>query len=279
MDFAELVSGDVSQPGVRTPVQTAAVLANSSEQWDIISAMGSLYGEDLAYIHAAAFGALAQGAAPEILRRLRNAAIPIRRIVDVGCGAGALTAALVEAGFQVTGIDNSAELLEIARAAVPQARFISDSIYAAGIPACEAILAVGEPLTYHSEDADGDALVKGFLQRASEALPTGGLLIFDVIELGEPSLAGRIWSTGEDWAVLVDTREDQDSRTLARDIETFRRVGQCYRRGREVHRVWLFDTPTLCNQLSVRGFAVETAKEYGVQRLAPRRRAFYCTRI
>ena len=31
----------------------------------IMSAMGSLYTEDLAYVHAAAFGALALGAAPE----------------------------------------------------------------------------------------------------------------------------------------------------------------------------------------------------------------------
>jgi len=43
-------------------------------------------------------------------------------------------------------MDNSAELVAIARAAVPRARFIHKSIYDAEIPACEAILAVGEPL-------------------------------------------------------------------------------------------------------------------------------------
>ena len=138
---------------------------------------------------------------------------------------------------------------------------------------------MGEPLTYHTEDADGDTLVKGFLERAATVLPAGGTLIFDVIELGEPSLTGRVWSSGNDWAVLVDTRENQDSRTLVRDIETFRRVEQLYRRGREVHRVRLFDTRTLCNQLAACGFAIETAQEYGAQRLGPRRRAFFCTRI
>jgi SAM-dependent methyltransferase len=112
--------------------------------------MGSLYTEDLAYIQAAAFGTLAQGvAAPEVLRRLNSAAVPIRKIVDVGCGAGPMTAALVQGGFEATGIDESAEILAFARAAVPQARFIHKSIYDAVIPACEAILAVGEPLTYH----------------------------------------------------------------------------------------------------------------------------------
>jgi SAM-dependent methyltransferase len=221
---------------------------------------------------------LAQGAAPEILRLLNNAAIQIHRILDVGCGAGPLTAPLVQAGFEVTGIDNSAELLAIARAAVPRARFIHQSIYEAEIPACEAILAVGEPLTYHAEDSDGDTLLEGFLERAAAVLPAGGMLIFDVIELGEPSLAARVWRSGSDWAVLVDTKENQDSRTLIRDIETFRRVDQSYRRRREVHRVRLFDSGRLCNQIRDLGFAVETATEYGAQRLGPRRRAFFCTR-
>lgn len=241
--------------------------------------MDSLYKEDLAYIQAAAFGGLAQGAAPEVLRLLNAAAIPIRQVLDIGCGAGPLTAALVQAGFEATGIDQSAELLAIARASVPQARFAHNSIYAAEIPPCEAILAVGEPLTYHDEGADGDGLVKGFLERASDVLPSGGLLLFDVIELGEPSLAGRAWSSGDDWAVLVDTEENKDSRTLVRDIQTFRRVDRFYRRGREVHRVRLFDTRTLLDQLATCGFTTETAQAYGAHRLGPRRRAFFCTRI
>jgi SAM-dependent methyltransferase len=241
--------------------------------------MDSLYKEDLAYIEAAAFGGLAQGAAPEVLRLLNAAAIPIRQVLDIGCGAGPSTAALVKAGFEATGIDQSAELLAIARASVPQARFIHNSIYAAEMPPCEAILAVGEPLTYHAEGVDGDTLVKGFLERASDLLPSGGILIFDVIELGEPSLASRAWSSGDDWAVLVDTEENKDSRTLVRDIQTFRRVDRFYRRGHEVHRVRLFDTRTLLDQLATRGFTTETAQAYGAHRLGPRRRAFFCTRI
>ena len=241
--------------------------------------MESLYKEDLAYIHAAAFGGLAQGAAQEIVRLLKSAPLEIRHVVDLGCGAGPLSASLVEAGFEVTGIDNSAELLAIARAAVPKAQFANASIYDAEIPACEAVIALGEPLTYHPDGAKADLLVQNLFWRVSDVLPLGGLFIFDNIELGEPPLTGRSWSSGEDWAVLVDTQEDQHSRTLVRKIETFRRVNQCYRRGREVHRVRLFDTAVLCHQLVACGFATDTAQAYGTQRLAPRRRAFFCTRI
>jgi len=162
--------------------------------------VGWLYQQDLAYIHAVAFSALARGAATEIVRRLRAARCSVRRVVDVGCGAGPLTQALAEAGFEVTGIDCSAELLAIARAAVPTAHFVHASIYDVEMPPCDAIVALGEPLTYHGEADGADLRVSRFFQRASAVLPQGGVLIFDVIECGEPSLTGRFWSSGDDWA-------------------------------------------------------------------------------
>jgi len=238
----------------------------------------AIYGQDLAYIQAAGFGGLARGAAPEIVRRLQSAAIPICSVVDAGCGAGVLAAALFEAGFSVTGVENSAGLLTVARAAVPRARFVNGSIYETGLPPCQAIVAVGEPLAYHNEPAEGDRLVQSFFERASAILPSSGLLIFDVIETGEPSLSGRFWSSGDDWAVLAETTEDQVARTLVRTIETFRKVGDLYRRGREIHRVRLFESRALIDQLTGFGFAVRTAQAYGAHPLAPRRRAFFCTR-
>jgi SAM-dependent methyltransferase len=238
-----------------------------------------VYEQDLAYIQSAGFGALARGAATEIVRRLRRATIPIRRVVDVGCGAGPLSQTLVEAGFEVTGIDCSAELLTLARAATPSAHFIHASIYEVEIPECDAILAMGEPLTYHAEGLDAERRVRGFFQSASSALPNGGMLIFDIIERSEPALTARVWSSGIDWAVMVDTQEDQASHSLVRHIETFRRTGECYRRGREVHRVHLFDSAALREELILCGFKVDTAQAYGIHALAPRRRAFFAVRI
>jgi len=239
--------------------------------------MNGSYREDLAYIQAAGFGEFAREVAREIVRLLRSAAIPVRRIVEVGCGAGPLTAALLDAGFEVTGIDVSAQLLRIAQNECPKARFIHGSIYDQAIPACDAILATGEPLTYHDKDG-ADRRVQEFYRRASDVLPKAGMLIFDLIELGQPHLFARSWRSGEDWAVLVNTTEDQSTRTLLREIETFRKIGDGYRRGREVHRVRLFDSYEICEWLEVVGFDVRTATTYGGYRLPLRRRAFVCTR-
>jgi hypothetical protein len=80
-----------------------------------------------------------------------------------------LTRALVEAWFHVTGIDASSDLLALARVDVPRARFVNASIYDVHIPACEAIIAVGEFLTYHAEGADADRLVQDASTSAGSA--------------------------------------------------------------------------------------------------------------
>ncbi len=241
--------------------------------------MQSLYQCDLAYVHATAFEKLARGAAGDIVRRLQTCATQIRRVLDVGSGAGPLTVELIESGFDVTGIDISADLLEVARAKAPTAHFLHASAYEVQIEGYDAVIALGEPLTYHAEGTDADDLISRFFPRVAEGLPPGGMLIFDVIGLGEPSLAGRTCISGEDWAVLVETTENQADRTPIRDIETFRRVAELYRRSHEVHRVRLFDVRRLCDQLASYGFATEAARSYGAQALPPRRHALFATRL
>ncbi len=100
--------------------------------------MESIYQQDLAYIHSLGFTKPAYRAAPEIVRLMKSAPIEIRHVVDAGCGSGPLAEALFSAGFNVTGIDTSHELLEIARSAVPAANFIHGSIYELGIPPSQA---------------------------------------------------------------------------------------------------------------------------------------------
>ena len=51
-------------------------------------------------------------------------AAPGSRVVDLGCGNGALTEQLAACGYDVTGVDASAEMLELAREGHPELKFL-----------------------------------------------------------------------------------------------------------------------------------------------------------
>ena len=237
-----------------------------------------LYQEDLAYVQAVAFGGFAQGASVAILERLRSAPLAIHTVLDIGCGAGITTQALVAAGFDTVAIEPSPSLLAIARTVAPQATFHLGSAFTTEFPSCDAILAVGEPLTYHAPDADADSLLQHFFHKAARALPPGGLLVFDVIDADGPSLDARGWESAQDWTLLHDTREDRAASRLTRTIETFRKHGAGYRRAQEVHHVKLFAEAAVRAWLQAAQFTVETARSYGGHALLPRRVAFFASR-
>ena len=46
------------------------------------------------------------------------------RVIDLGCGNGMLTDKLAEKGYDVTGIDDSVDMLELARKEYPDYTFV-----------------------------------------------------------------------------------------------------------------------------------------------------------
>jgi SAM-dependent methyltransferase len=238
---------------------------------------GPLYGDDLAFVQANGFGGFAAAAIAEVIPKL--AARGVTRVIDVGCGAGVTTKALLDAGFETLAVDPSPGLLAFAREAAPGADFRLGSAYDVELAPCDAILALGEPLTYHERDADADALVRGFFRKAGRVLRDNGLLIFDAIESDGGPLDGRGWASGADWAVLYESHEDRSARQLVRRIEIFRLAEDGrYRRSAEVHTVRLFDRRAVTTWLEEEGFEVQVATAYGRFDLAPRRVAFTATR-
>ncbi len=238
--------------------------------------MTQLYGDDLAFVQAHGFAELAVAAVAAVIPRLRERGA--RRVVDVGCGAGESTAALVAAGFDTLAIEPSLALLEYARKATPMARFEQASAYDVALEPCDAIVAFGEVLSYHAPAVDAEVRLRGFFDRSRRALSPRGLMVFDLLETGDPPLDARAWRAGRDWGVLSASQEDAQTRQLIRHIETFRDVGDGnYRRSSEVHHVRLFDRASITSWLEQAGFEVETACAYGALELARRRVAFFAS--
>ena len=96
------------------------------------------YQEDLAYTHDVGFGDFARNAAPGVLRLLRDRGVADGLVVDVGCGSGIWARELVDAGYDVLGIDQSAAMIDLARRRVPEAAFRRGSFVTTRLPVCDA---------------------------------------------------------------------------------------------------------------------------------------------
>jgi SAM-dependent methyltransferase len=69
-------------------------------------------------------------------------ALPAGRALDAACGTGRVSARLAAAGHHVVGVDASTEMLEVARAKVPQARFVDGRLEALPVGAASFDLVV-----------------------------------------------------------------------------------------------------------------------------------------
>ena len=231
------------------------------------SATPSHYRDDLAYIHDAGFGHVAQNAAAALLRQLA----PIRRktqasrlVVDLGCGSGILAQAVSEAGYSVLGYDVSDGMLALAARRVPSAEFRRESFVTVDIPGCLAVTAIGEVFNYVFDRRNRGKRLSTLFGRVYEALCPGGLFLFDVAEPGRVPGTGRQqgYSEGPGWACLYSAKEDRRRKTLTRTITTFRKTGEDYRRQRETHRLRLVTRAEITHELRQAGFQVRTRNSY-----------------
>jgi SAM-dependent methyltransferase len=234
------------------------------------------YRHDLAHIHDAGFGSLARGAAPGLLRLLRGSGIRDGLVVDLACGSGIWARTLVEAGYDVLGIDLSPAMIRLARRQAPGAAFRVGSLHRAPLPRCAAVTCVGEGIGYLFDRGRGRDPLPALFARVFAALRPGGLFVFDVVEPAArwAGTAVRGWHAAESWAVLYESREDPHHRLLRRRITTFRRTARSYRRTEEIHLLRLLPRDVVLRGLRAAGFRARAVRRYGSHPLAPQRIAF-----
>ena len=232
------------------------------------------YDEDLTYVHDRGHAGFAEGIAPGLLEALRRRGIKDGLVVDLGCGSGIWARHLVDAGFDVVGVDISAAMVKMARKRVPEAQFHVESFLKIKIPRARCVTALGEVLGYLLDETNSrKALVRQF-KRVYDSLEFGGLFIFDLAEIGVSKNHPKSFSEGDDWACLVEYKHDDKREQLTRNIVTFRRVGELYRRSQESHRLQLYRAPDVAVLLREIGFTVRIVRKFGEYPLLPKRVGF-----
>ena len=220
--------------------------------------MDAVYRADLAHIHDAGFTAFARNAGSGLLQLFAHHQITEGRIVDLGCGSGVWARMLVDAGYEVHGIDISKDMIDLCRARVPEATFVVDSFLKAQLPACKVVTSIGECLNYLFDTSNNLTSLEELFERVYQALEDGGLFVFDIIEPGYAAATGppKRHVLTDTWAVLVEIEEDAANNTLKRSITSFKETGGAYRREEEVHHVQLYRGEDLKRVLENVGFSV-----------------------
>jgi SAM-dependent methyltransferase len=234
------------------------------------------YEDDLAYIHDAGFVAVAEAGAATLVKLLARRGLAGGLVVELGCGSGASSRLLTDAGHDVLGLDASPAMLELARRRAPRARFRVGSFVDAELPPCDAVTALGEVLNYLFDERASERVLGDLFARVHAALRPGGVFLLDLAGPGRGRDRG--WTAGAGWAVLHETEEDERTRVLTRRITTFREAGGAYRRGEEEHRQRLYAPTAVAELLRAAGFRVRVRRGYGDRRLAPNVRAFVATK-
>jgi SAM-dependent methyltransferase len=233
------------------------------------------YQQDLAYIHDTGYTRFITKAAPGLLHILRWNGVSRGLVVDAGCGSGVWARQLNHAGYEVLGIDISADMIRLARRHAPEAKFRVGSLLTMKLPACAAVTSIGECVNYAFDPRSGRQALFRFFRRVHDALLPGGVLVFDVVEPGvvEDGLPQKRYAEGRDWAILLEVRENR-RHILTRRVVSFRQVGKLYRRSEEIHRLHLYENEELLRELIRIGFQVQVKPGYGRFRFAPAHAAF-----
>jgi SAM-dependent methyltransferase len=227
------------------------------------------YRHDLAQVHHLGYGFHADACAPGILTLLERVRERRGLVLELGCGSGALTRHLVEAGHRVVATDASPDMLRLAAQAVPGAEeFRLVTLPEDPLPGSDAVVSVGHVLSYLPDQAS----VERALAAAARALRPGGVFALDLLDiqygndLQEAESRGRV---GENWAVV--TRLSRPEPTVyAREITTFLKNDDgSWRRDDERHENVLVETTRIPDFLAKHGLDTRVAESFGDEELPP----------
>ena len=185
-------------------------------------------------------------------------AFSLEKGLDVGCGGGWFTRAFQKQGYQMTGLDVSAEMLDFAQQTAlkegVRSEYILGDITKIKLPKrFDFATAINDCFNYVPKNK-----FKTAIKNVSSALKKGGLLLFDVSS--ERKIREKIANTvcaddRDDVTYLAFNKQEVDGVTM--DVTLFvKRPDGAFERMDETHRQYIYTEQEITSALEENGFEI-----------------------
>ncbi|MDX8045906.1 class I SAM-dependent methyltransferase [Gracilibacillus sp. S3-1-1] len=185
------------------------------------------------------------------------------KMLDLGCGTGRLSHQFAEAGFSVTGVDYSEDMLAYAESNTTNVQYIKQDVrYLEGMSDFDIVVSLCDVINYITTPED---LMKVFTG-VREALVDDGLFIFDVHSLKhfEKDMVGQTFAEiYDDISYVWFCEQGEEAGSVEHDLTFFllnEETGQ-YERFDEQHSQRTFAVKTYEKLLKQAGF--NSVRVYG----------------
>lgn len=188
----------------------------------------------------------------------RLEAYPLRSGLDVGCGGGWFTRAFKKRGYEMTGMDSSVEMLDVAQEKALQegvrGEYILGDIAAKKPPKkFDFVTAINDCVNYIPKNK-----LSAAFKNVRGALKKDGVFLFDISAPRKftEKIANTVSADDrEDVTYLSFGRVEGDVATL--DVTLFvRRADGAFERTDETHTQYIYTEEEICAALKANGFAV-----------------------
>lgn len=192
-------------------------------------------------------------------RHFRTGKLPIRTVLDLACGTGSLTCLLAERGYDMTGVDLSAEMLSVAmekgrELSVEPPLFLNQSMDRLDLyDTVDACVCCLDSINYVTRPA----VLRRAFQRVHLFLTPGGMFIFDINTPEKlMGLDGQMFmDETEDVACIWRAEYSRRRRICTYGMDIFTRAeGDLWLREEEVHEEYAYTPEELVSYLEEAGF-------------------------
>ncbi len=186
--------------------------------------------------------------------------------IDIGCGGGWFTRAFTRAGYQMTGLDNSAEMLNYAQAQAAKegvrGEYLLGDITKFHSPKkFDFATAINDCINYIPKNK-----IETAFKKVAGALKKGGIFLFDISSTRKFSekLANTVSvDDRDDVTYLCFNRKEEDGVTMEVTLFCREKDGK-YTRLDEVHRQYAYTEEEVLSALRAAGFTLlETTGHLG----------------